>query len=253
MEIDLSGKKIIVTGASDGIGKAIAGFLIQSGACVAIHYNRQKEAAAELEKLKPESGSRAYGADLSSAKEVIDFFKKVSEDFGKIDTIIHNAGIFTSHPLSGTVSQWYEVWEKTMAVNLDSVGLLTRLGIEHFKVNGGGKFVYIASRAVFRGETEDYLAYAASKGGIVSLARSVARSFGKDNIQSFIIAPGFTRTRMADDFIKDHGEEKITAELALNRMTEPEDIAPLVVMMCSGLMDHATGATIDINAGSHIR
>lgn len=136
---------------------------------------------------------------------------------------------------------------------MTAVGVLTKLGIDHFKEQGGGRFIYIGSRAVFRGETEEYLAYAASKGGLTSLARSVARSFGKYNIKSFIVSPGFTRTQMAESFIEKYGEERILKEIALNELTKPEDIAPLIAMLSSGLMDHATGATIDINAGSHIR
>ena len=84
-------------------------------------------------------------------------------------------------------------------------------------------------------------------------ARSVARSFGKDNIKAFVIAPGFTKTQMADSFIEKYGEERVLNELSLNELTEPSHIAPLVGLMCSGQMDHATGSTIDINAGSHIR
>ena len=85
------------------------------------------------------------------------------------------------------------------------------------------------------------------------MARSVARSFGKENIKSFVIAPGFTRTQMAESFIEKYGEERVLKEIALNELTTPNDLAPLVALMCSGHMDHATGATIDVNAGSHIR
>ena len=143
--------------------------------------------------------------------------------------------------------------KSTLAINLDSVGMLTKLGIDQFRKQNGGRFIYIGSRAVFRGETEEYLAYAASKGGLTSLARSVARSFGKENIKSFVIAPGFTRTQMAESFIETYGEERVLNEIALNELTKPSDLAPLVALMCSGQMDHATGATIDVNAGSHIR
>ena len=85
------------------------------------------------------------------------------------------------------------------------------------------------------------------------MGRSVARSFGKQNIKSFILSPGFTRTQMAESFSETYGEERVLNEIALNELTKPEDLAPLVGLMCSGLMDHATGATIDVNAGSHIR
>jgi NAD(P)-dependent dehydrogenase (short-subunit alcohol dehydrogenase family) len=85
------------------------------------------------------------------------------------------------------------------------------------------------------------------------MARTVARSFGKYNIKSFVLSPGFVKTAMADQFIREYGEERVLSELSLNRLTEPKDLSPLVTLMCSGLMDHATGSTIDVNAGSHIR
>jgi NAD(P)-dependent dehydrogenase (short-subunit alcohol dehydrogenase family) len=110
----------------------------------------------------------------------------------------------------------------------------------------------MASRAAFRGDTIDYLAYAASKGGMVSLTRSIARGFGKQNIKAFLIAPGFVRTEMAQEFIDFYGEEKTIADLALPKLTEPDDIAPLVVFLASGMADHATGGTFDINAGSYV-
>ena len=139
-----------------------------------------------------------------------------------------------------------------MAVNLDAAGILTQCGLRHFCGQGGGRFVYIGSRAAFRGETPDYLAYAASKGGLTSLAKSVARSFGKQGVTSFTLAPGFTRTAMAESFFDTHGEARIIEELALPELTRPEHIAPLVAFICSGKMDHATGCTIDLNAGSYM-
>jgi NAD(P)-dependent dehydrogenase (short-subunit alcohol dehydrogenase family) len=111
--------------------------------------------------------------------------------------------------------------------------------------------VNISSRAAFRGDTEDYLAYAASKGGVVSLTRSIARAFGKDNIKAFDLAPGFTHTEMAQVFIDKYGEDYVK-DGALPNMTEPADIARMVVFLASGNADHATGTTIDMNAGSYV-
>ena len=251
--IDLSDKKILLTGASDGIGKGVANYLMKMGARVAVHYNTNKDSAESLVFNHKKTNSKSFKADLSNEEEVYTLFRDVLKEFGKIDIIILNAGVFLPHSTKETTKDWLSVWKKTMDINLNSVGLLTKLGLDHFKENNMGTFIYIGSRAVFRGETEEYLAYAASKGGIVSLARSVARSFGKNNIKSFIISPGFTRTQMAEDFIAQYGEEKVMNEIALNELTKPEDLAPLIGLMCSGLMDHATGATIDVNAGSHIR
>ena len=252
MQLDLKGKTILLTGASDGIGKGLAEFLLEMGATLAIHYNRSKTSAEALAE-KCRHGSRIFQADLEKEADVFRLFAEVTAQYEKVDAIILNAGVFLKHSTSNTTEDWLKTWQKTIAINLTSVGILTKLGIDHFKENKGGRFIYIGSRAVFRGETEEYLAYAASKGGLTSLARSVARSFGKDNIKSFIVSPGFTRTQMAEQFIAQYGEERILSEIALNELTQPKDLAPLVGLMCSGLMDHATGATIDMNAGSHIR
>lgn len=251
--IDLSGKKILLTGASQGIGKATATYLMEMGAQVAIHYNKSKESAKSLVSNYVDTKSKIFKSNLDNEEEVITLFDNVKSEFGSIDVIILNAGVAISHPINESPNDWFNVWKKTININLNSVGLLTKIGLDHFKEHKGGRFIYIGSRAAFRGETEDYLAYAASKGGITSLARSVARSFGKENIKSFVIAPGFTRTQMADAFIEKYGEERILDEISLNELTKPSDITPLIALMCSGLMDHATGATIDINAGSHIR
>lgn len=251
--MNLADQNILVTGASNGIGKEIAYFLMKNNANVAVHYNANKNAAVELISEFPKTNSKVFQADLADQEQCIGLWHQVSSHFSRVDSIVLNAGIFLEHKIEDPVDSWLEVWKKTMNVNLNAVGLLTKLGIEKFIEQGSGRFIFIGSRAVFRGETEEYLAYAASKGGLVSLARSVARSFGKYNIKSFIVSPGFVKTDMADQFIKVHGEQKILDELSLNELTEPKDISPLVGLMCSGLMDHATGATIDINAGSHIR
>lgn len=252
--MNLRNKKILVTGASKGIGYAIADYLMQHGANVAVHFNSGQDAARELVIKYPNTESRCFQADLSKPESVKTLFDDVVSNYGNLDSVVLNAGVFVAHPITDSIDNWFEVWKTTLAINLDSVGLLTKLGIDHFKSQAaGGRFIYIGSRATFRGETQEYLAYAASKGGLTSLARSVARSFGKDNIKAFVLAPGFTRTQMAEAFIEGYGEERILSEIALNELTTPEDISPLVGLMCSGLMDHATGATIDVNAGSHIR
>ncbi len=250
--IDLKAKTILLTGASRGIGKALAEYLLKMGAKVALHYHSTKSSVEQLETQYADR-AKSFQADLSQEEEVYSLFERVEAHYEKIDVLILNAGVFLPHSSDALTQDWLSVWKKTMAVNLDAVGLLTKLGLDHFKKMGQGRFVYIGSRAVFRGETEEYLAYAASKGGLTSLARSVARSFGKQQIKSFVVSPGFTRTQMAEQFIEKYGEARVLNEIALNELTEPKDMGPLVALLCSGLMDHATGATIDVNAGSHIR
>ena len=122
------------------------------------------------------------------------------------------------------------------------------------KIKSRLRFINIASRAAFRGEQEDYISYACSKGGLVSLTKTISRSFGKkDNVLAFNIAPGFVHTDMNKDIIQKHGKDYITKGIVLDRLTEPKDISPIVSLIVSGKLDHATGSTIDINGGSYLR
>lgn len=179
-------------------------------------------------------------------------FADVVDAFGAVDVLVNNAGVALSIEAADTSERWESVWDTTMNVNLKAAALLSRLAVRHFIERGGGRIVTITSRAAFRGDTPDYMAYAASKGGLVSLTRSIARGFGKQGVRAFLVAPGFTRTDMAQDFIDAYGEDYALGDIALERLTEPSDVASIVVFLASGLADHATGCTIDVNAGSYV-
>lgn len=250
---DLGGKQILVTGASKGIGKAIARQLLQQGATVGLHYNRSPQGVEELIAEFGDELTIPLKADLEDQQQTAALFQSALKQMNDIESVVLNAGIFEPHPISESLDSWLTIWRRTMKINLESAGILTKLFLELFQKNKQGRFIYIGSRAAVRGETEEYLAYAASKGGLSSLAKTVARSFGKYNIKAFVVAPGFIRTDMAMEAIAQMGEEKILDELALDQLTTPDDIAPVVALLCSGNLDHATGTTIDINAGSHIR
>jgi len=251
MVIDLKGKNVLVTGASRGIGKSIAEKLAAAGARVAIHYNNNKE---EAEKLAHQIGNNAaiFKADLENKAECRKLFSTVLDSFKYIDVLVNNAGVSISSSLDGSDTVWDKDWDKTMRINLDAVGILCREAIHHFTDRNEGRIITIASRASFRGDTPEYIAYAASKGGLVSLSRSIARGYGKKGIKAFLIAPGFVQTDMAQDFINEYGEAYVLNDLALPTLTQPENISPFVVLLSSGLADHATGCTIDINAGSYV-
>jgi NAD(P)-dependent dehydrogenase (short-subunit alcohol dehydrogenase family) len=250
MHIDLRHTRALVTGASRGIGKAIALALMDSGARVAVSYRVERAAAEAL--VENHTGSVALAADLGDPRESADLFKRAEDALGGIDLLVNNAAIAISSPMDAGNEAWVDDWEHTMRVNLEAAAILSREAIR--AAHGHGlRIVYIGSRAAFRGDTPDYLAYAASKGGLNALARSIARGFGKEGVKAFVVAPGFTRTEMAEDFIREYGEEYAMKDIALDRMTEPRDIAPLVVFLASGLADHCTGASIDVNAASYVR
>jgi NAD(P)-dependent dehydrogenase (short-subunit alcohol dehydrogenase family) len=253
MRIDLHDCRALVTGGSRGIGRAIATALVESGARVAVHCRAGRAAAEEI--VRGHAGSCVLTADLAAPREGVALLERAADALGGLDLLVNNAGVARMSPFDSPADAWLEDWRQTLDVNLTSSAALSREAILRMRASGGKslRIVYIASRAAFRGDTADYVAYAASKGGMVALARSIARSFGKEGVKAFVIAPGFTRTEMAEDFIREYGEDHAMKDIALDRMTEPRDIAPLVVFLASGLADHCTGTTIDVNAASYVR
>ena len=252
MYINLSGLNILVTGASKGIGKAIATKLAEAGATVAIHYNKNAREAENLAHILGNE-SRSFQADLQKPESVIKLFDQVISQYGSLEILVNNAGVAVSSAISQKDSEWLAAWDETINVNLKSSAILCKKALEHFlKRKSAGRIINVTSRAAHRGDTEDYMAYAASKSGMASLTKTIARAYGKSGIKAFNIAPGFVRTDMAKAFITQYGEEHAIKDLALERLTEPKDIAPLVCFLASGMADHTTGSTFDVNAGSYI-
>ena len=257
MTIDLTGTTVLVTGASRGIGRGLAEGLAGAGATVAVHYFRQQEAAETLAGVLGHD-ARAFQADLASVDAGERLFEAVVGAYGTVDVLVNNAGVAVAAPLEVPTEDWQAAWDMTHFVNLRAAALLSRRFVQHHRTrrekepDAVGRIIHIASRAAFRGDTPDYMAYASSKGGMVALSRSLARGFGREGIVSFVVAPGFTRTDMAQDFIDAYGEDYAVQDTALGTMAEPSDLAPLVVLLASGRADHATGATIDVNSGSYV-
>lgn len=253
MKIDLSGRRVLVTGGSRGIGAAVVRRFAETGARVAVHYGRDA-AAAETLAAEVGGGAEAFGADLGDPHAAASLWREVVSRFGAVDVLVNNAGVAVASPLDSEVADWLADWERTIAVNVTSAAVLCRAAVAHWRERAsGGRIVNVASRAAFRGDTPDHLAYATSKAGLVALTRSLARGYGTDGIVAFAVAPGFTRTQMAQGFIDRYGEEIAMRDNALGRLTEPDDVAPTVVFLASGLADHATGTTVDVNAASYVR
>ena len=255
MTIDLTGRVALVTGASRGIGEAVARHLGAAGATVAVHYGRS---AAAAEALADAIGGQAVQADLATAGAAQSLFDAVLAAFGRVDVVVANAGTFEEAPLDAPLDDWLTAWDRTMAVNLRSVAELGRAAARHARDRRpqgedgvAVRLVTVSSRAAFRGDDPEYLAYAASKGGVVALTKSLARAGG--GLAAFGVAPGFTRTDMAAPYIARHGEDAARRGGALDRLTEPDDVAPTVVFLASGFADHATGTTVDVNAASYVR
>lgn len=246
----LQNQRILVTGGSRGIGAAVVRQLASAGAQVGLHFGKSRKNAQQLHENFPDN-IHLLQADLSLPHEVERLWKSASERLGGLDTLVNNAGIAIGSALEA--DSWLSDWQKTMQVNLTATAQLSRRAVQHFSEKKGGRLIFVASRAAARGDTPDYLAYAASKAGMTALAKSIARGYGKQNIKAFVLAPGFTETEMAQDFIQKYGKDFVLDDLALPTLTQPDDIANWISFLASGKGDHATGCTIDVNAGSYVR
>jgi len=248
--------KILLTGSSKGIGYDIAKTLIREGHDIALHYNKNKSPLNTLIE-NSKTNSFTIQSDLSDSIQVKDLVNNTIDKLSFPDCIINNAGIAESADISIDFEKWNELFDRTIDVNLKAPSLIFKELIKYKRANkikSRLRFINIASRAAFRGEQEDYISYACSKGGMISLTKTMSRSFGEtDNIVAISIAPGFVRTEMAQSFIDKHGEDVVKQGITLDRLTEPKDISPLVSLIVSGKMDHSTGSTVDVNGGSFLR
>lgn len=251
MDINLDGKVVLVTGASKGIGAAIVRGLAKTGAFVVAHYAQD---AAGAEKLASEIGSDkciAVQADLSQQEGSKELWSKALAWQGHIDVLVCNAALVERCSLDDGEEAWRSAWTAALSVNVSAVAELCGLAIKHFRGQGGGTIINMASRAAFRGDDAELMHYAASKGAIVALTRSIAKSYGKEKVLAYIVAPGFVRTERQEGVIKLRGEAVMTKDIPLGEMATPEDVANCVTFLASGLARHATGTTIDINGASY--
>lgn len=237
----------LVTGASRGIGKAITKKLLEQGARV-IGTARKSEFP---EAFTSDERFEGLFVDLIKSKEIENKLKPVFDKKESPNVLINNAGIFEESGFDSDDNVWLDNWDKTMQVNLRASALLSKWALNRWK-EGGGILINIASRAAYRGDTQEYAAYAASKGGMVAFTKSIARGFGKYGISAYSIAPGFTKTDMAVDSIEVYGEEYLTEDMAFDEITSPEEVGELAAFLSSGKVKHMTGATFHINGGSYM-
>jgi 3-oxoacyl-[acyl-carrier protein] reductase len=251
--IELSGKVVLVTGGSRGIGADIVRTAVGAGAEVVLHYGRSRQAAEAVAAEVGANRCHLVSATLEKTGAAEVLWKKAVAWRSRIDVLVNNAAVYEPAPVEGELEAWYTAWQRTLQVNLIAAADLCREAIAHFRGRGGGIIVNLASRAAFRGDAPDYMNYAASKGGLISLTRTIARGFAKDGILAYAVAPGFVGTEMADDYYAKYGKESVTREIPLGDVAPPREVANIVTFLASGLARHATGTTIDINGASYVR
>ncbi len=252
MDGPLQGQAVLVTGASGGIGAAIVERLAAEGARPIIHYRRDK-AAAEAILARIGGKGLIVQADLSAAEGPFEIWRKAVDLAGRIHALVNNAGIRTQISIEASAEDWKAAWQKEFQVNFFAAADLCKEAIRHFKAQGGGRIVNMASRAGQRGYAADAMPYGATKAALINLTKSIARSFGADGVTAVAIAPGWVRTKMAEEFTAAHGKQVAVGDIPIGEMAAPADVAELVAFVLRPSQASLNGATLDVNGGSYIR
>ena len=248
LSIDLRGRAALVTGGSRGVGRATALLLGRAGADVVIGYrSRHEEARAVVAELRS-LGRRAYAVptDIATDEGAGALFALTEAELGRIDVVVVNAGIWPPDDVPIAAMEW-EHWSRTMRVNLDSVFHTVRLAAG--RVADGGSIVLVSSTAGQRGEAF-HADYAASKGAMISLTKSVAVELAPRGVRVNCVAPGWIDTEMVADAFGRMGREAVERSIPLGRVASAEDVAGPILFLCSGLARHVTGEILNVNGGS---
>lgn len=233
---------ILLTGSSRGIGAATLELLTRRGAKVIGHASSAGR-------------GEAIGADFTQpASPQMLWEEALAQSGGQIDVLINNAGLFEANPLHSSDIDWIDRWEDSLRINLTAAAQLSRFAVKHWLDTGReGRIVHVASRAAYRGDSPDHWHYAAAKGGMVAMHKTIARAYADQGILSFAVTPGFTDTAMAGDYLASRGGGDLLRDIPLGRVAEPEEIAQIIAFCALEAPASMTGAVIDANGASYVR
>jgi NAD(P)-dependent dehydrogenase (short-subunit alcohol dehydrogenase family) len=241
----LDGKVAVVTGAAQGIGKAIAGGLAREGARIVVaDLQRAQEAAASY------PDGIGLTVDVSREGDVARMVSETVERCGSLDILVNNAGLYASLEMRPFTEIPLDEWRRVMDVNVASMFLACRAAVPAMRERGGGKIVNISSGTPFRG-VPFLLHYVTSKGAIVALTRSLAKELGKDSIHVNCVAPGFTMSDGVEAYpeVIEKLRDVSVAARTIQRDQVPEDVVGAVVFLCTPGADFITGQTMVIDGG----
>ena len=249
----MSGRAILVTGASRGIGSAIAQAFAAHGDRVAVHHRGSAELAAGVLAALPGTGHAIVRADLADPRAVRRMVDEAHELLGGLDVLVNNAGVFTPHPMTEvSYEQWQNAWQATLGVNLIGAANVTWCAVQHMIAGGGGRIVNVSSRGAFRGEPGQP-AYGASKAGLNAFGQSLARALGPHGIAVATVAPGYVETDMANEHLKSPRGDEIRAQSPFGRVARADEIAAAVLYLASPQAEWSSGAILDLNGASYLR
>jgi 3-oxoacyl-[acyl-carrier protein] reductase len=248
----VANRAILVTGASRGIGRAIAQAFAAAGDRVAIHHRDSAALAGEVLAGLPGAGHAVVQAELADPEAVRRMVDGAHDALGGLDVLVNNAGVFTPHPVTDvSYEQWQAAWQHTLGVNLIGAANVTWCAVRHM-MDGGGRIVNVSSRGAFRGEPGQP-AYGASKAGLNAFGQSLALALAPHGIAVATVAPGFVDTDMTTTHLDGAAGEAIKAQSPFHRVAEAEEIAAAVLYLASPEAEWASGAILDLNGASYLR
>jgi 3-oxoacyl-[acyl-carrier protein] reductase len=251
----VANRKILVTGSSRGIGRAVAEAFARAGDHVAVHHRDNPALAAEVAATLSGDGHVVVQADIADANAVRAMVDDAAARLGGLDVLVNNAASYggVPHPVSQvSYEQWQQVWRETIDLNLIGAANATWCAVRHMIAAGGGRIVNVSSRGAFRGEPGQP-AYGASKAGLNALGQSLAIALAPLGITVAAVAPGFVQTDMAAPHLDDESGAAIRAQSPFGRVARPEEIAAAVVFLASPEAEWASGAILDLNGASYLR
>lgn len=242
----LEGKVAVVTGASGGIGRAIAVAFGKAGASVAVHYNGNEAKAAAVKAEIEEAGGKAeiFRCNVADFDACSEFIKSVVKTFGKIDILVNNAGITRDGLIMGMSEDDFDA---VLDTNLKGSFNCIRFASRQMMRKKYGRIINITSVSGVAGNAGQ-ANYSASKAGLIGLTKSVAKELASRNITANAIAPGFVKTEMTD-VLPDDVKETAMKQIPLARFAEPEDIANAAVFLASDLASYITGQVLLVDGG----
>ena len=242
----LSGKNALITGASRGIGRAIAIKFAENGAFVGINYNKSEDKARDVLKIIRDRGGDGIllKGDVSSAKDCKEVVERFIDERKSIDILVLNAGIYER---GSFLEIDEERWDRVISTNLSSCYHVLRFAIPY--IGNGGSIIFISSQLAFKGSKHG-ADYAASKAGMLGLMRSLALELAP-RIRVNAVAPGTIDTDIISNYSQEMREKRIS-EIPLRRLGKPEDVANACLFLASDLSSYVTGEVINVNGGLYI-
>ncbi len=248
----MADRAVLVTGASRGIGRAIAQAFAAAGDRVAVHGNTAPDLAEQVRAGLPGSGHTVVQADLADAAAVRQMVDQAHADLGGLDVLVNNAGIYLWHPITEvSYEEWQEIWHRSLAVNLTGAANATWCAVQYMRQTGG-RIINVTSRGAYRGEPR-HPAYGASKAGLNSFGQSLARALAPLGIAVASVAPGYVASDMTNEELATPLGAEFRAQSPFGRVAEPEEIAAAVLYLASAEAEWASGAVLDLNGASYLR